>query len=108
VATRAHGYLVASGQVTRAAACKLGAGGSRRGGQAGDRPHSWTGYYTGALVRQQPLHLASSRLALGEAFLGLQQPMHHQQLAQQVVQGLAGGSPVRIGHRPGEERMGLL
>jgi hypothetical protein len=30
----------------------------------------------------------TSRLALGEALLGLQQPVHHQQLAQQVIQGL--------------------
>jgi uncharacterized protein YcbX len=29
------------------------------------------------------------RLALGEALLGLQQPVHHQQLAHQLIQGLA-------------------
>jgi hypothetical protein len=38
-------------------------------------------------------------LALGEALLGLQQPTKHQQLAHQVIQGLAGGLPVRIGDR---------
>ena len=43
----------------------------------------------------------TSRLALGEALLGLQQPMHHQQLAHQVIQGLASGLPVRIADRPG-------
>ena len=36
----------------------------------------------------------------GEALLGLQQPTHHHQLAHQVIQGLAGGLPVRIGDRP--------
>jgi hypothetical protein len=50
----------------------------------------------------------TSRPALGEALLGLQQPMHHQQLAHQVIQGLAGGSPVRIAQRPGKEHMSLL
>jgi hypothetical protein len=34
--------------------------------------------------------------------------MHHQQLAYQVIQGLAGGSPVRIGQCPGEKRVSLL
>jgi hypothetical protein len=34
--------------------------------------------------------------------------MHHQQLAHQVIEGLAGGFPVRIGQRPGKEGMGLL
>jgi hypothetical protein len=54
------------------------------------------------------LHRVCSPLALGEALLGLQQPMHHQQLAHQVIEGLAGSLPVRIADRPGEERMGLL
>lgn len=35
----------------------------------------------------------TSRLALGEPLLGLQQPIHHQQLAHQVIESLAGGSP---------------
>src|SRR5215211_9028779 len=47
------------------------------------------------------------RLARGEALLGLQQPTHHHQLAHQVVQGLAGGLPVRIGDRPDQQRVGL-
>ena len=33
--------------------------------------------------------------------------MHHRQLAHQVVQGLAGGLPVRIGDRPDQQRVGL-
>jgi hypothetical protein len=57
---------------------------------------------------QPPLHPVGPSLPLGETFLGLQQPVHHQQLAHQVVQGLAGGSPVRIADRPGQERVGLL
>ena len=49
----------------------------------------------------------TSRLALREAVLGLQEPMQHDQLAHQVVQGLAGGLPVRIGDRPDQQRVGL-
>jgi hypothetical protein len=47
-------------------------------------------------------------LALVEALLGLQQPMRYQQPAQQVIQGLAGGSPLRIAERPSQERIGSL
>ena len=46
----------------------------------------------------------TSRRALRETLLGLQQPMQHHQLAHQVVQGLAGGLPVRIGDRPDQQR----
>jgi hypothetical protein len=35
---------------------------------------------------RQPLHRVAGRLALGEALLGLKQPMNHDQLAHQVVQ----------------------
>ena len=49
----------------------------------------------------------TSRLALGEAVLGLQQPTNHQQHAHQVIERLAGGLPVRIGDRPDQQRMGL-
>jgi len=38
----------------------------------------------------------------------LLQPVRHQQLAHQVVEGLAGGLPVRIAQRPSEKRVGLL
>jgi hypothetical protein len=40
-----------------------------------------------ALAGLQLLHRIGPRLALGEALLGLQQPMHHDQLAHQVVEG---------------------
>jgi hypothetical protein len=33
--------------------------------------------------------------------------MHHQQLAHQVSEGLAVGSPIRIADRPGEERVDM-
>src|SRR5512132_1991035 len=49
----------------------------------------------------------TSRCALREAVLGLQEPMQHDQLAHQVVEGLAGGLPVRIGDRPDQQRVGL-
>jgi hypothetical protein len=52
--------------------------------------------------------MVGARPALGKPFLGLQQPVHYQQLAHQVIQGLAGGPPARITQRPGEERVGLL
>jgi hypothetical protein len=42
-----------------------------------------------------------------EALLGLQQPMNHQQLAHQLVQGLAGGLPVRIADRLDQQRVRL-
>jgi hypothetical protein len=42
---------------------------------------------------------------LGEALLGLQQPMHHQQLAHQLLEGLAAGLPVRIAGRLDQQRM---
>ncbi|HEY6592291.1 MAG TPA: histidine kinase dimerization/phospho-acceptor domain-containing protein [Actinomycetota bacterium] len=40
-----------------------------------------------------------ARPALGKTLLGLQRSMHHQQLAHQVIQGLAGGPPARITRR---------
>ena len=55
----------------------------------------------------QPLHRIGSLPALGQALLGLQQPTNHQQLAHQVIQGLASGLPVWIGDRPDQERVGL-
>src|SRR5215218_11360132 len=57
---------------------------------------------------QPPLHPVGPSLPLGETFLGLRQPVHHQQLAQQVIQGLAGGPPVGIAECPCKERVGLL
>jgi hypothetical protein len=44
------------------------------------------------LVQWSPLRRVGPRLAPGEALLGLQQPTH-QQLAHQVIESLAGGSP---------------
>src|SRR5918993_475534 len=49
----------------------------------------------------------TSRRALGEALLGLQQPTNHHQLAHQVVQGLFGSLPVRIGDRLDQQRVSL-
>jgi hypothetical protein len=50
----------------------------------------------------------TSRLVLGEVFFGLQQPVNHQQLAHQVVQGLACGLPVRIADCLDQQGVGLL
>jgi hypothetical protein len=47
-------------------------------------------------------------LPLGKILLGLQQPTNYQQLAHQLVEGLAGGAPVRIPQRPSEEHTGSL
>ena len=60
-----------------------------------------------ALGQVQLLHRVGPRLAPGEALLGLQQPTHYQQLARQVVEGLAGGLLVRIGDHPDQQRMSL-
>src|SRR5215213_9901465 len=43
----------------------------------------------------------------GQALLGLQQPVQDQQPAHQLVQGVAGHSPVRMVGGLGEKRVGL-
>jgi len=82
----------------------------RAGGSAGGakrKPPALVNRLPDEALRQlQPLHLVGSSLALGEALLGLQQPMHHQQLAHQIIEGLAGGPPVGIADRPSKERVG--
>jgi hypothetical protein len=55
----------------------------------------------------RPLRRVGRRFALGEALLGLQQPVHHQQLAHQVVEGCAGGLPVRVADRLDQQRVRL-
>jgi hypothetical protein len=50
------------------------------------------------------LRWLGARLALGEALLGLQQLVDHQQFAQQLVEGLTGGLPVRIADRLDQQR----
>jgi hypothetical protein len=55
-----------------------------------------------------PAFRVRARLAPGQTLLGLQQSMHHQQLAHQVIQGLAGAFPVGIAQRPSKERVSLL
>ena len=62
---------------------------------------------TRSAERPSAVTSAPLRLTLGEMLLGLQEPMHHDQLAHQVVEGLAGGLPVRIGDRPDQQRVGL-
>src|SRR4029453_2692942 len=90
------------------AACKLRAGGSRRGGRSGKPPALMDRLPNSSAWGLLPLHRVGPSLPLGETLLGLQQPMHHQQLAHQVIQGLAGGPPVRIRQRPSKKRVGLL
>jgi hypothetical protein len=66
------------------------------GGPSGTPPALLDRLPDRTLAQIQPLRRLGRRRALGEALLGLQQPIHHQQLAHQLVEGLTGGLPVRI------------
>jgi hypothetical protein len=57
-----------------------------------------------------PSGVTSARTLAGvcEALLGLQQPVNHQQLTHQVVDGLAGRFASWVAQRPSEKRVGLL
>jgi hypothetical protein len=79
-------------------------GGSDRGHP---HPHALPQASEEARNAGQALRLGA-RPALGKPLLGLQQPMHHQQLAQHVTEGPAGGSPVRVAQRSATRRVGLL
>ena len=68
------------------------------GGQAGNRPHFMDRLSKSSAWGLPPLHRVGVRRARGEALLGLQQSVSHQH-AHQPVEGLAGGSPVRIADR---------
>ena len=89
-----------------AAACMLERA-APPGGPSGDRPHYWTGKVTLTLGDLPPLQrlgpwsrLASRFSASSSRCTPAACPSGHP--------GLAGGPPVRIGQRPGEERVGLL
>ena len=90
-----------SGVTARSAAAATLERAAPPGGPSGNRPHSWTGYVTVTLGDPPSLQRLGPWSAPGEPFLGLQQPMRYQQLAHQVIEGLAGGPPVRIGSARG-------
>jgi hypothetical protein len=72
-------------QVTRAAACKQERA-APAGGPSGTPPALLDRLPDRTLAQIQPLRRLGRRLALGGALFGLQQPMHHQQLAHQLVE----------------------
>jgi hypothetical protein len=77
VATRKHGYLVAPSPGQARGRLQVRTGGSRGGAPYGSRPHWWTGYQIERLCNGSR-YVRSARARRGA--LGLQEPIHHQQL----------------------------
>src|SRR5215218_1062058 len=88
-----HGHLVAPLSRSRARPPPISSGRLPRGGAIREPPALVDRLPDRALAQRSPLRRGGARLAPGEALLGLQQPTHHQQLAHQVIECLAGGSP---------------